>query len=40
VTFSVQAVDASGELVGVGEIDRAIVDREHFSLARAEPRLS
>ena len=34
VTFSVQAVDASGELVGVGEIDRAIVDREHF-LARA-----
>ena len=30
VTFSVQAVDDSGELVGMGEIDRAIVDREQF----------
>jgi predicted thioesterase len=40
VTFSVQAVDASGELVGVGEIDRAIVDREHFLARTTEPRLS
>jgi fluoroacetyl-CoA thioesterase len=30
VTFSVRAVDDSGELVGKGEIDRAIVDREDF----------
>lgn len=30
VTFTVQAVDDSGELVGMGEIDRAIVDREQF----------
>ncbi len=30
LTFSVQAVDGSGEPVGAGEIDRAIVDREPF----------
>jgi len=33
LTFRVRAVDDSGQLVGVGEIDRAIVDREQF-LAR------
>jgi predicted thioesterase len=30
VTFSVRAFDDAGEMVGVGEIDRAIVDREQF----------
>jgi fluoroacetyl-CoA thioesterase len=30
LTFRVQAVDDSGEAVGAGEIDRAIVDREPF----------
>jgi fluoroacetyl-CoA thioesterase len=30
LTFSVQAFDDSGEAVGTGEIDRAIVDREPF----------
>ena len=30
LTFSVQAFDDSGEPVGAGEIDRAIVDREHY----------
>ncbi|GGU97676.1 hypothetical protein GCM10010260_36980 [Streptomyces filipinensis] len=33
LTFAVRAVDASGQLVATGEIDRAIVDRERF-LAR------
>ena len=30
LTFSVRAADDSGEPVGAGEIDRAIVDREPF----------
>ncbi|MGI5466224.1 thioesterase family protein [Streptomyces sp. CA-132043] len=30
LTFRVQAVDDSGDLVASGEIDRAIVDRERF----------
>jgi fluoroacetyl-CoA thioesterase len=30
LTFSVQAFDDSGQPVGAGEIDRAIVDREPF----------
>jgi fluoroacetyl-CoA thioesterase len=30
LTFNVRAVDGSGELVAVGEIDRVIVDRERF----------
>jgi fluoroacetyl-CoA thioesterase len=30
LTFSVRAFDDSGEPVGAGEIDRAIVDREPF----------
>ena len=30
LTFRVRAVDASGREVAVGEIDRAIVDRERF----------
>jgi fluoroacetyl-CoA thioesterase len=30
LTFYVQAVDGSGEVVAVGEIDRAIVDRQRF----------
>jgi fluoroacetyl-CoA thioesterase len=37
LTFSLQAFDRSGDLVGVGEIDRAIVDRERF-LRRATSR--
>ena len=30
LTFVVEAFDNSGKLVGAGEIDRAIVDREQF----------
>ena len=30
LTFRVQAVDGSGEVVATGEIDRAIVDRQRF----------
>jgi fluoroacetyl-CoA thioesterase len=30
LTFAVRAVDSSGELIGEGEIDRAIVEREPF----------
>jgi fluoroacetyl-CoA thioesterase len=30
LTFAVRAVDSSGELLGEGEIDRAIVEREPF----------
>jgi fluoroacetyl-CoA thioesterase len=30
LTFQVQAVDGSGEVVAAGEIDRAIVDRQRF----------
>ncbi|WP_326544998.1 thioesterase [Mycolicibacterium sp. ND9-15] len=33
LTFSVRAADQSGQVVGVGEIDRAIVDRERFLAA-------
>jgi predicted thioesterase len=36
LTFRVEAVDSSGEPVGAGEIDRAIVDRAEF-LGRATP---
>ncbi|HEX6760830.1 MAG TPA: hotdog domain-containing protein [Propionibacteriaceae bacterium] len=38
LTFYVQAVDGSGEVVAVGEIDRAIVDRQRFlaSLSAAD----
>ena len=35
LTFTVHAVDATGELVGSGEIDRVVVDRARF-LAAAE----
>ena len=35
LTFPVQATDGSGEVVAVGEIDRAIVDRQRF-LASAD----
>jgi predicted thioesterase len=39
LTFVVQAFDESGLLVGAGEIDRAIVDRQRFIAAasRADP---
>jgi predicted thioesterase len=30
LTFTVRAIDSSGEVVAVGEIDRAIVDRDRF----------
>ena len=30
LTFHVQAVDGSGEVIAIGEIDRAIVDRQSF----------
>jgi predicted thioesterase len=30
LTFRVQAIDGSGEVVAAGEIDRAIVDRQRF----------
>ena len=30
LTFQVQAVDGSGQVIAAGEIDRAIVDRERF----------
>jgi hypothetical protein len=30
LTFYVQAVDGAGQVVAVGEIDRAIVDRQRF----------
>jgi fluoroacetyl-CoA thioesterase len=33
LTFLVQALDESGRLVGAGEIDRAIVDRQRFLAA-------
>lgn len=35
ITFAVRAVDGAGQVVAVGEIDRAVVDRERFvSVAR------
>ncbi len=37
LTFLVQAIDDSGRLVGAGEIDRAIVDREAFLAALSGP---
>ena len=30
LTFTVRAIDSSGEVVAVGEIDRAIVERDRF----------
>jgi fluoroacetyl-CoA thioesterase len=30
LTFDVQAIDGSGQLVAAGQIDRAIVDRQRF----------
>lgn len=30
LTFAVRAVDGNGKLVGEGEIDRAVVDRDRF----------
>ena len=33
VTFLVRAIDQSGQLVAVGQIDRAIVDRDRFLAA-------
>jgi predicted thioesterase len=41
LTFVVQAVDDSGQVVAVGEIDRAIVDRDAFlaALPGADPPL-
>lgn len=33
LTFAVLAVDQSGEVVAVGQIDRAIVDRDRFLAA-------
>lgn len=30
LTFTVRAIDSSGEVVAAGEIDRAIVDRDRF----------
>src|SRR3954447_24968698 len=39
LTFQVQAIDGSGQVVAAGEIDRAIVDRERFltSVSAAGP---
>ncbi|WP_042421284.1 thioesterase family protein [Streptacidiphilus anmyonensis] len=34
LTFRVRAVDDDGRLVGSGEIDRAVVDRDRFLAAR------
>ena len=36
LTFTVEAIDSSGKLVGVGEIDRTIVDRDRFLVNLAE----
>jgi predicted thioesterase len=30
LTFEVQAIDGSGQIVAAGQIDRAIVDRHRF----------
>ena len=37
-TFAVKAIDSSRELVAIGEIDRAIVDRERFLQATSSQR--
>ncbi|MEU3844939.1 hotdog domain-containing protein [Streptomyces sp. NPDC028635] len=37
LTFAVQAVDGSGNLVATGEIDRAVVDRERFLATVSAP---
>ncbi|MFF9814934.1 thioesterase family protein [Streptomyces sp. NPDC014006] len=37
LTFPVQAVDGSGNLIATGEIDRAVVDRERFLAAVPAP---
>ena len=40
LTFEVSAVDGSGRVVAVGEIDRVIVDRGRFLEAASRPLLS
>ena len=30
LTFQVQAIDGSGKVVAIGEVDRAVVDRQRF----------
>ncbi|MBO0692445.1 MAG: thioesterase [Acidimicrobiaceae bacterium] len=37
LTFTVKAVDSFRELVAIGEIDRAVVDRERFLEATFKP---
>ncbi|MBC3191911.1 thioesterase [Pseudonocardia sp. C8] len=37
LTFAVRATDGSGRVVGEGEIDRAIVDRDRFLRGTARP---
>lgn len=37
LTFTVLAIDGSGELVATGEIDRVVVDRERFMATAARP---
>ena len=37
LTFDVRAVDDSGEIVAVGEIDRRVVDRQRFLTAVRDP---
>ncbi|MFF9242487.1 thioesterase family protein [Streptomyces sp. NPDC014801] len=37
LTFAVQAVDGSGQLIATGEIDRTVVDRERFLAAVSAP---
>jgi len=36
LTFIVQAIDGSGQLVAAGEIDRVIVDRDRFLAAASD----
>jgi predicted thioesterase len=42
ITFTVRAIDSSGGIIAVGEIDRAIVDRDRFlgTTPHAPPRSS
>jgi predicted thioesterase len=37
LTFEVQAVDGSGQIVASGQIDRVVVDRNRFLQAASEP---
>lgn len=37
LTFTVQATNAAGQIVAAGEIDRAIVDRDHFLATVTNP---